>query len=58
MAALELNEVSVDAVQCGWTGPEVRAGLERLTLMNRDRVKVTPVILCEGLIHRATWGKL
>lgn len=26
--------------------------------MNRDRVKVTPVILCEGLIHRATLGKL
>lgn len=55
---LELNEVSVDTVQCGRTGPEVCAGLERLTLMNRDRVKVTPVILCEGLIHRATWGKL
>lgn len=41
-----------------WTGLEVSASLECLTLMNRDRVKVTPVILCEGLIHRATLGKL
>lgn len=49
------RQSSVSALRCR-TGLEVSAGFE--TLMNRDRVKVRPAKLCEGLIHRATQGKL
>lgn len=40
---------------------KVTAGLVSVRpqmLMNKDRVKVRPAKLCEGLIHRATRGKL